>query len=60
MSKTDFIKQKLEEKGIEDYTEEDLKFLKLEMIEAIFAGKDKHQAFEKAFYTWTKRRKRNV
>ncbi|EDP73570.1 hypothetical protein [Hydrogenivirga sp. 128-5-R1-1] len=58
-SKTNFIKQQLAEKGIYDYTEEDIKFLKIEMIDAMHYGKkDKYEAFEDAFYIW-KRRRRN-
>ena len=55
-SKTEFIKQMLAEKGIFDYTEEDLKILKKEMLDAIFQGKDRFSAFEDAFYVWKRRK----
>ena len=48
-SKTEFIKKMLGERGIFDYTEEDLKILKKEMLEAIHFSRDKYQAFEDAF-----------
>ena len=57
MSKTEFIKQQLAEKGIYDYTEEDLKLLKKEMLKAILQGKDRFSAFEDAFYIWKRRKK---
>lgn len=55
-SKTDFIKQQLAEKGIYHYTEEDLKVLKKEMIDAMHYGRDKYQAFEDAFYIWKRKK----
>ena len=61
MSKTDFIKQQLAEKGIYDYTEEDLKVLKKEMMEAIIVSegkKDKYEAFNDAFFIWQRRKKK--
>lgn len=59
MSKEAFIKQQLALRGVFDYTEDDIRVLKKELINAIvIAGKDKYSAFEDAFYIW-KRRKKN-
>ncbi len=54
--KTEFIKQQLALRGVFDYTEEDLKILKKEMLEAIHFSRDKYQAFEDAFYIWKRRK----
>ena len=59
MVKTAFIKQQLAEKGIYDYTEEDIKFFKIKMINAIYYGKkDKYEAFQDAFYIWKRRKQK--
>ena len=55
MSKTDFIKEQLALRGIYNYTEKDLKFLKTTMIEAIHHGRDRYQAFEDAFKLWRRK-----
>lgn len=61
MSKTEFIKQKLKEKGITDYTKEDIELIKMEMIDAIHYGRSKEKAVEDAIYVWlrTRRKKKN-
>ena len=57
-SKTEFLKEQLALKGIYDYTEEDIKFLKIEMIDAMHYGKkDKYEAFNDAFFIWQRRKK---
>ena len=58
MSKTEFVKQKLKEKGITDYTEEDIKIIKTEMIDAMHYGRAKEQAIEDAIYVWLRDKRR--
>ncbi len=58
MSKTEFIKQKLKEKGITDYTKEDIELIKMEMIDAIHYGKSREQAIEDAIYIWLRNKRK--
>ena len=55
-SKTRFIENKLLEKGIYNYTEQDVNFLKKETIDNIFIYKDKEEAFEEAFALWQRKK----
>lgn len=58
MSKTEFIKQKLKEKGFTNVNEEDIKVIKMEMIDALHYGKSREQAIEDAIYIWLRNKRK--